>query len=161
MRSAALGLVVFGSLASLAVACTGGPDIQGEGLPTTTSSGVVGTSSGSTSSGSTSSGNASSTSSAGGPDPAPLTNTAYSTTCTADTDCIAVQNPPCSNVRCSCANRAISRTEQTRYQSDLNTYETKCEQLHPGLACGIDCAASQVKCCTGTCTLVTGTAVCP
>jgi hypothetical protein len=159
MRSAAVGLVIFASVGSFAVACTGGPDIQGEGLPTSTSSSGLPSTSGGTSS---TSGSVSSTSSAGGPDPAPLTNTAYSTACTGDADCIAVQNPPCSNVRCSCASRAIARTEQTRYQSDLSTYETRCEQLHPANGgCGIDCAESQVKCCTGTCTFLNGVAACP
>lgn len=84
-------------------------------------------------------------------DPPPLSETTFPSTCTSDSDCTIVADPPCSNVRCSCASRAIRASAANDYAGTLKQFEATCESLHPGPPCAVDCAAAKPFCCGGTC----------
>jgi hypothetical protein len=71
----------------------------------------------------------------------------YNTSCSVDTDCMAVAvGEVCG---CACANAAINRSDSSRYLSDFSAARSHCS----GPECRADCAAPKLSCSAGTCKL--------
>lgn len=150
MQSSRVALVT-GSLVALLVACVGGPGPLPDQGPDQSSQG--GGIAGDTSAGEGSSGrNGDSTDDAPPAAPAVITVATYDTTCSEDSDCVAVyQGAVCQ--ACFCPNAALNRKDLEKYSKDLEKAGKDCSR--DGAACGpcesqvAGCDAKTKRCALG------------
>jgi len=150
MQSTRVALVT-GSLVTLLVACVGGPGPLPDQGPDQGSQGggITGDTSASEGSGGRT---GDSTDDASPAPPAIITVTNYDTTCSEDSDCVAVyQGVVCQ--ACLCPNAAVNRKDLENYSKDLEKAGTDCSR--DDVACGpcetqmAGCDAKTKRCALG------------
>jgi len=75
----------------------------------------------------------------------------YNQTCSADSDCVAIAvGDPC---RLCCANAAINKADQAKYNADVAEDRAECRPVIP---CTIACLMNHAACTNNKCTVVPG-----